>query len=108
MFAMQSINFIRHTNWHVREGILHLIANSIIVQNQQEELNGGIQNQNENICCSPQLIKELCLLAKSESKHKLYMMAIDCLALCLDSTKQSMLSEKLIMHELGVSQSDMD
>ena len=31
MFAQQSIDFIRHTNWHVREGILHLIANSIIV-----------------------------------------------------------------------------
>lgn len=47
-FTQQSINFIRHTNWHVREGILHLIANSIIVQSQQDELNGG-SNPNENI-----------------------------------------------------------
>ena len=33
LFTAQSIKFISHTNWHVREGILHLIANSIIVQN---------------------------------------------------------------------------
>ena len=32
MFGHQAILYIQHTNWHVREGILHLVANSLIVQ----------------------------------------------------------------------------
>jgi hypothetical protein len=30
-FAEIAINYIKHTNWHVREGILHLIANCLII-----------------------------------------------------------------------------
>ena len=30
-FANHAISYLGHTNWHVREGILHLIANCLIV-----------------------------------------------------------------------------
>ena len=33
-FANHAIGYLGHTNWHVREGILHLIANCLIVQAQ--------------------------------------------------------------------------
>lgn len=31
-FAIIAVDYIRHINWHVREGVLHLIANCLIVQ----------------------------------------------------------------------------
>ena len=30
-FANFAISYLGHTNWHVREGILHLVANCLIV-----------------------------------------------------------------------------
>jgi len=72
---------LTHTNWHVREGILHLIANCLIVQSHLDELNGAAgenrgeiagssQNSNNanqmmdlgngNLAISPNLISELC------------------------------------------------
>ena len=35
-------------------------------------------------------------------------MAIDCLALCMEASKSSQLTDKLIQHELGISQIDME
>ena len=37
-FANYAIGYLGHTNWYVREGILVLMANCLIVQGQQEEL----------------------------------------------------------------------
>ena len=53
-FAEIAINYIKHTNWHVREGILHLIANCLIIQEQNNELLGNqtlkiIKDQDQNI-----------------------------------------------------------
>jgi len=42
-FANHATGYLGHTNWHVREGILHLIANCLIVQGQQDELNGNLE-----------------------------------------------------------------
>jgi len=81
IFAHQAIKYLQHTNWHVREGILHLIANCLIAQSHLDELNGAAgenrgeiagssQNSNNanqmidvgngNLATSPSLISELC------------------------------------------------
>lgn len=42
-FATEAIGYLGHTNWHVREGILHLVANCLIEQEQQDQLNNKLE-----------------------------------------------------------------
>jgi hypothetical protein len=37
--AYHSVGYLQHTNWQVREGILHLVANCLLAQGQIDELN---------------------------------------------------------------------
>ena len=41
-FSNFAISYLGHTNWYVREGILHLLAYCLIFQAQQDELNGNL------------------------------------------------------------------
>jgi hypothetical protein len=40
--AYHSIGYLQHTNWHVREGILHLLADCIISQGNLDELSSPV------------------------------------------------------------------
>lgn len=80
-FANYAIGYLGHTNWYVREGILVLLANCLIVQGQQEELNpnagtmsshGGTQAQQQavikDLAVNPILIGQLCHMMQNETK----------------------------------------
>ena len=47
--ADQSLKNLQHTNWHVREGVLHLIANCLLAQAQQDELNGPMTEKDQEL-----------------------------------------------------------
>lgn len=87
--AYHSIGYLQHTNWHVREGILYLLADCIITQGNVDELNAHDNNKQETLdpnhfAFNTHFISEMCTLAKIESKSKIQQMAIDCLSLCLE------------------------
>ena len=119
----------------MREGILHLIANCLIVQGQQDELNGNLEasrfgkgaqgspgkpqanasgdgaqpdllhSEAKDLAVSPVLLGQLCRMAKNETKAKIQQMAVDNLALCIDISKDVALTQSLIQRELGMQQS---
>ena len=75
--AYHAIGYLQHTNWHVREGILHLLADCLLSQAQADELNGH-DNTNNNESIDPNhlafnghFISEMCTLARSEAKSKI-------------------------------------
>lgn len=119
-FCNFAISYLDHTNWYVREGILHLLANCLIVQGQQDELNGnlnkadqnraegreqfGIKNGSKDLALCSILIGNLCKMIKTEMKQKILFMAIDILALCIDISKKSIETEQLIKKELDIQQ----
>ena len=106
----------------MREGILHLTANCLIAQSQQDELNNasgigidksgkhsssqgsssGQPTDNVHLALSPTLISELCQVTKIETKSKIQQMAVDCLALCLDISPNRNKTEQLMMREFGI------
>lgn len=70
--AYHSIGYLQHTNWHVREGILHLLADCIISQGNFDELNGPRQTADPNhLAFNSHFIQEMSTLAKIESKSKI-------------------------------------
>lgn len=117
-FANFAIGYLGHTIWHVREGILHLLANCLIVQGQQDELNGNLgdrpggqadtmglatgNGELKDLAVSPILIGQLCKMIQSEMKPKILQMAIDDLALCIEVSKNAQATEQIIRKELGV------
>ena len=102
----------------MREGILHLLANCLIVQGQQDELNGNLgdrpggqadtmglatgNGELKDLAVSPILIGQLCKMIQSEMKPKILQMAIDDLALCIEVSKNAQATEQIIRKELGV------
>lgn len=121
-FANYAIGYLGHTNWHVREGILHLLANCLIVQGQQDELNGNrdagksgqvapdslgepggaTQGDAKDLALSPILIGQLCHMTLNEIKAKIQQMAVDGLALCIEVSKDAAATEQAIRRELGI------
>jgi hypothetical protein len=74
-FLAHCTKSMQHANWHVREGILILIARCLI-----ESESSGLVIQND-------FIEELCFCVKVEDKAVLQRMAIDNLALALSLSK---------------------
>jgi len=42
--AYHSVAYLQHTNWHVREGILYLLADCLIAQGMIDELQTNAAN----------------------------------------------------------------
>jgi len=81
--SYHSIGYLQHTNWHVREGILHLLAHCIISQGNLDELNGPSKDSFDpnHMAFNSHFITEMITLAKIEQKLKIQQMVIDCLSL---------------------------
>lgn len=106
--AYHSIGYLQHTNWHVREGILHLLADCIIAQGQMDELEGPAGARQETMdpnhfAFNSHFISEMCTLARTEAKSKIQQMVIDCLALCLEISPNRQKTEQIMMWALGLS-----
>lgn len=87
--AYHSIGYIQHTNWHVREGILYVLADCLISQGMIDELNGITPDSRQmvdpnHLAINSHFISEMAMLVKSESKSKIQQMVIDCLALVIE------------------------
>lgn len=54
------------------------------------------------IALSPVILQELCSVAKTETKTKIQLMAVDCLALSLDVSQSKQKTDKIIKNELGI------
>ena len=82
-FSNQVIRYLQHANWHVREGVLILIARCILVASTNDTRKGGPSSLKPNlpgdqnastvgqICMNSQLIEEICFLVKVEDKKQL-------------------------------------
>lgn len=71
--AYHSIGYLQHTNWHVREGILHVLGDCIISQGNFDDLNSPSQQRADildpnHLAFNSHFISELCTLTKIESK----------------------------------------
>jgi len=94
----------------VREGILYLIANCLIAQGQQDELNGPMTMKDQELhhmVFDNMFVGELCSLAKIETKSKIQQMTIDCLSLCMDISPVKVKTEQLILRCLGIGEDKM-
>jgi len=104
--AYHSIGYLQHTNWHVREGILHLLADCIISQGNFDDLKGPLSQEPldpNHLAHNSHFVSEMCTLAKIESKSKIQQMVIDCLALIIDISPYKDKTEKIILKELGIT-----
>ena len=92
-FSNQVISYLQHANWHVREGVLILLARCILVASASKSsgpssLKPSLPGDSSTsavgqICMNAQLIEEICFLVKVEDKKQLQQMGIDTLALLI-------------------------
>jgi hypothetical protein len=72
--AYHSIGYLQHTNWHVREGILYLLADCIITQGNMDEMQQNLREESldpNHFSFNTHFISEMCTLAKMEQKSKI-------------------------------------
>ncbi len=90
-FVGQTVSNLQHANWHVREGMLHLLARC-----QLESGEAALPNQ-------ARLLEEVCFIVKVEDKPALVQLAIDNLVLALHLGADKDLINDQIEKELDYS-----
>lgn len=96
-FSQVLLKYLQHSNWHVREGALFLLAHCLIEQ-QNEKVEG------EGLSLNPAVFQELVMMTKIEDKQKIQTIIVDVLALSVEYSASKNKTYKLIANQLGLPQ----